>query len=131
MPDYLKVELTATLSENSDYSSPYSKRVFKAYEITTPTDGGLEKVTCDTGGTSFSVAKYSAMTEFTFKNLDAANYVTVLYYSVGGAAQVQTARVPAGGVHSISDPDPTRNSGVWTFTANGASVKAEVFVAGT
>ena len=131
MADFGKIEVTATLSDRSDYASPYSKRVFAAYEVTTPTDGGVEKVTCDTGGTSFSVAKYTTITGFVFKNLDSTNYVTVLFYSVGGAAQVQTQRVPAGGKLVCSDGDPSRNSGVWTFTANGAAVKAEVFVMGT
>ncbi len=131
MADYGKIEVTATLSEKSDFSSPYAKREFTAYEVTTPTDGGVEKVTCDTAGTSFSVAKYTAMTGFVFKNLDTTNYVTVIFYSVGGGATAQTQRVPAKGVLVCSDPDPSRNSGVWTFTANGAPCKAEVFVMGT
>lgn len=131
MADYGKVEVTVTLSTNSDYSEPYFKRKYAAYEVTTPTDGGGEKVTCDTAGTSFSVAKYATMSGFLFFNLDATNYVTVEYFSVAGAADNQLDRVPAGGVLFVPDPDPTRGSGLWTFTANGAAVKAEVFVMGT
>ena len=131
MADYGKIEITATLSTSSDYSKPYAKREFTAYEVTTPTDGGVEKVTCDTAGTTFSVAKYAAMTGFVFKNLDTTNYVTVTFYTVGKGATSCVSRVPAKGTLVIPDPDPTQNSGLWTFAANGAACKAEAFVMGT
>ena len=132
MADYGKIAVEATLSEESDYSDPYAKREFALYEVTTPTDGGVEKATCDlTPGTSFSVAKYTAMTGFVFKNLDTTNYVTVTFYTVGKGATSCVSRVPAKGVLVVPDPDPSQNSGVWTFVANGAACKAEIFVMGT
>lgn len=131
MADYAKLAITATYSENSDYSSPNSVRTFPAYEISTPTDFDEYKVTADTGGgTAVSLAKYAAagITMLVVKNRDATNYVTATYITAGGGVTTQTVRIPAGGFLVLCDVTSTT---ALTLAANSAAVKCEVFIAGT
>ena len=123
---FLKVDVTATLSKRSDYGSPKAKTDFDAYESITPTDGGLELVTADTGGTTYSLAKYTTIDVLIVKNTDPTNYVTVAFQNAAASAQSQKITFGKTGVFT-----DVLASSAPVLTANSAAVECEVFVAGT
>ncbi len=83
-------------------------------------------MTVDTGGTAYSLAKYSTIDELIIKNTDPTNYVTAAFQNAAASAQSQ--KIAAGKTAVFTDVLASANL---TLTANSAACECDVFVAGT
>ena len=137
MADYLKVEVKATYSKKSDFSSP--KVVFEpaAYNPTTgPDEYKHLEVECDVGaagaGTTVFLSEFASVDQVHIKNNDATNKITVRFRTAANfAASPQTVtdlEVAAGKAAVLTDVNAAFGL---DLAATGAVVEAEVFAVGT
>ena len=124
MADYGKIEVTATYSKKSDFSSP--RAVFKpdAYNPTTGPDE-YDVYLVDTTAT-VNTTKYDSIMAVVVKNNDATNSVTVAFQNAAASAQSQV--LAAGKVAVFPDVLPSANL---TLTASSGTIECEVFVMGS
>lgn len=125
MSDYCRARFSAVYSENSDYSSAEFQTQWPDYELT-PDEGAYNIIDAATGGTTYETGILTTCTLFAVQNTDTTNYVTVTWTDSGSSSNSQ--RVPAGGILVVPDIAPGTDP---TLTANTATVRCKVFIAGT
>lgn len=127
MADYAKYELTATYSENSDYSTPLFKRTFPTM-TNTPTELKTLKVSCVTSsGTTIELTDLftgGTRAMLIVANRDATNYVTLVVRSLGNAVS-DSVRIYPGELYVNSAMDPAYDL---VITADTSACICEVLV---
>ena len=125
--DYVKLQLKAVYSKNSDYSDPKVSMVPEAYALT-PDEYYHVEVNCDDGaGETFDLSMFSGgITMLIVKNNDTAINVTVRI-STAATSTVNTV-VPPGGI--FATPDVAIADDLILIAASGLP-ECEVFIVGT
>lgn len=105
---YGKLIFRAVYSKNEDYTEADRDTVgWPPFELSALTRCSFRRQSIPTTAVALSfLAAYPIVASsafLVFKNLDATNYILVKWYSNGGGATMQSARVPAGGLLVIPD----------------------------
>ena len=124
MADYGKIEVKATYSKKSDFSSPRVTFEPDDYNPTTGPDE-YDVYLVDTTAT-VNTTKYDSIMAVVVKNNDATNSVTVAFQNAAASAQSQV--LAAGKVAVFPDVLASANL---TLTASSGTIECEVFVMGS
>lgn len=124
--DYVKLQLKAVYSKNSDYSDPKVSMVPDAYALT-PDEYYHVEVNCDDNGETFTTDMFSGgVTLVIIKNNDTAITVTA-QFDTAADTDVDVA-IPAGGI--FVTPDFAYGGNLKLTSASGTP-ECEVFIVGT
>lgn len=131
MPDYAKLRVGLTYSENSDYSTPRLNAFLDPFTSTTVTHYETQLRTVGTSAETIELGGFTAIQAIVVKNKDTTNYVDVVWTYTDGAAADTTnkTRVVAGGLLVICGTAKVASD--MTLTANTAACDCEILILGT
>lgn len=126
MADYLRVGISATYSENSDYSDPETQTAWTDWTETPDEYRELKLQVDTTPAVALDVSDFATVSFVAIRNTDDNNFVTVVW--TDSAANANTQKLAAGRCLVIPDIDP---SATFSLQANNAAVVCKLLIAGT
>lgn len=125
---YVKLETKVIVSENADFSDPnyvYESDIEESYTV--EASESILGLQIGTGAETLQrTDRYSTLSYFIVRNLDASNLVTMTYLSTHGAGTI-TLDIKAKGELRLTDVNPTQSP---TFQATGAALQIDLLMGG-
>ena len=125
--DYVKLQLKAVYSKNSDYSDPKVSMVPEAYALT-PDEYYHVEINCDSNGETIDTELFrDGVSLVVVKNNHATVGVLATFATSGGT--LTDMSIPAGAIFVL--PDFNVAGDIKLKAASGDAAECEVFIVGT